>query len=141
VEKIMPTCRWTIDMREAKPYKFNKIKYKACLRDIEKRFMNAYKWDGIIKRRDQIMHQKYYEGFNVGREKAMFQQELKDLETVYKTALENYEKEIEDILPSHLYYMEKFLTLKKQHEAISEKLEDLLEKTGRKPQDEDGDNE
>lgn len=71
----------------------------------------------------------------------MFQQELKDLETVYITALENYEKEIEEILPSHLYYMEKFLTLKKQSEAICDKLEDLLEKTGRQPQEEDGDDE
>lgn len=118
----MPTYRWKIDAR-----------------DLEKRFLKSSKvWDRYYKN-CEIDRQKYFEGFNVGREKQMFQQELKDLETVYKTALDNYAKEVEDVLPTLLYYMEKFLTLHKQNEAISDKLEDLLEKTGRKPQDEDGD--
>lgn len=120
----MPAHRWTIDMN-----------------DIGHSFRKSYKvWDRYYKNA-AIDRQKYYEGFNVGREKVMFQQELKDLETVYRSALDNYEKELEEILPSHLYYMEKFLTLKKQSEAISDKLEDLLEKTGRKSQEETGDDE
>lgn len=118
----MPTYKWTIDMK-----------------DLGRSYRQAYKvWDRYYKN-CAIDRQKYYEGFNVGREKVMFQQELKDLETVYKTALENYAKEVEDVLPSLLHYMEKFLTLHKQNEAIRDKLEDLLEKTGRKPQEESGD--
>lgn len=67
----------------------------------------------------------------------MFNQELKDLEIVYKTALKNYAKEVEDILPTLLHYMDKFLTVHKQNEAVREKLDTLLEKTGRESSDED----
>ena len=108
------------------------------MRDLHYKFNKAWK---RLKMQRDVDTQKYYEGFNLGREKIMFQEELKDLEVVYKTALKNYAKEVEDVLPSLLYYMEKFLTLHKQNETIRDKLEDLMEKTGRQPQDEDGDDE
>jgi len=66
----------------------------------------------------------------------MFQEELQDLEVVYKTALKNYAKEVEETLPSLLYYMDKFLTVHKQNEVVREKLDALLQKTGREPQEE-----
>lgn len=110
----MPIFKWTIHMDDYKQlrclqYRWNKVKYKEMLRD---------------------------EGFNTGREQTMFKEELEDLEIVYKTALKNYAKEVEEVLPSLLYFMEKFLIVHKQNEAIREKLEDLLAKTGRQECDE-----
>jgi hypothetical protein len=120
----MDTCRMVIDYM-----------------DMEKDYRKSKKiWDRYFKM-CEIDRQKYYEGFNVGREKQMFKEELEDLETVYKTALKNYHQEVEDVLPSLLHYMEKFLILHKQNEAIREKLDVLLEKTGKQSQEEDGDNE
>ena len=83
----------------------------------------------------------YHEEFNLIMEKTMFKEELGDLEIVYKTALKNYAKELEDRLPSFLYHIEQFLIVHKQNEAIREKLDVLLEKTGGQLQDEDGDDE
>ena len=115
----MPTYKWKIDCR-----------------DMERRYINGSKvWAKYF--RDQVIERrKYYEGFNVGKEKTMFQEELQDLEVVYKTALKNYAKEVEETLPSLLYYMEKFLTVHKQNEVVREKLDALLQKTGREPQEE-----
>lgn len=143
----MPTYRWTVNMMEpglrALQYKFNKIKYKFCLREIEKRFMNCTKAHGIQRRRDEVMLRKYYEGFNTGREKQMFKEELGDLEIQYKYTLQELHKKVEDCLPSLLYYMEQFVTLHKQNEAVREKLDTLLAKMGREPSEEDngGDDE
>lgn len=138
----MPTYKWIIDMTDLQ-YKFNKIRHITCLRDTEKQFFKTTKVWAAKARRDEVEHRKYYQGFNFGREKTMFQDELGDLEIVYKTALKNYAKEVEDVLPSLLYYMEKFLTVHKHNEAIREKLDILLEKTGRQSQEEDngGDDE
>ena len=117
----MTTHTWTIDMH-----------------DLDRNSRESSKiWARHFRRR-AIDRQKYYEGFNVGREKQMFKEELKDLEIVYKTALKNYAKEVEDVLPSLLHYMEKFLVVHKQNEAIREKLDNLLEKTGRGSEDNEG---
>lgn len=124
----MPVYKWQIDLRD--------YQREHARRSIEREFFKSTKCWKKYWRQCEIDRQKYYEGFNVGREKTMFKEELEDLEQVYITALENYEKEIEEILPSHMYYMERFLVLKKKHEAISEKLEALLQKTGREPQEE-----
>jgi hypothetical protein len=132
---MMGALKWIVDARDLQ-YKFNKIRYKACLRDIEKQFINGSKAWARKNRLDDIYEQKYYEGFNLGRERAMFKEELQDLEVVYKTALRNYAKEVEEILPTLLHYMDKFLTVHKQNEAIREKLDNLLEKTGRESQEE-----
>lgn len=88
---------------------------------------------------DEIDRRKYYEGFNVGREKKMFQEELRDLEITYKAALVGLHKEVESVLPSLLYYMEEFVTLHKKNEAIREKLDALLAKTGKDSQKEEDD--
>lgn len=138
----MGSHTWIVDARDLQ-YKFNKIRYKACLRDLEKKFIKGSKvWDDYW-RKCKIDRQKYYEGFNAARERVMFNEELKDLEIVYKTALKNYAKEVEDILPTLLHYMDKFLTVHKQNEAVREKLDTLLEKTGRESSDKDcgGDDE
>lgn len=66
----------------------------------------------------------------------MYQDELNDLEIVYKSTLVNLHKQVEDCLPSLLHYMEEFLNLHKQNEAIREKLDVLLAKTGRQPEQE-----
>lgn len=114
----MPSFKWTIDAR-----------------DLKRSHRRAYKvWDRYFKN-CEIDRQKYYEGFNVGREKEMFQEELKDLELVYKHSLVQVSKQIEDCLPSLLHYMEEFVDLNKQSEAIRDKLDTLLEKAGRKSQE------
>lgn len=116
---MMPTHTWTIKLEDL---------YTKSRKH----------WDRL-KVLKEIDQRAYYEGFNVGREKQMFQEELKDLETVYKSALKNTAQDIEEILPSLLHYMEKFVNANKQSEAIREKLFALLAKTGREPQEETGD--
>jgi hypothetical protein len=88
-----------------------------------------------------IDRRKYFEGFNVGRERKMFQEELKELEIAYKATLLNLHNQVENVFPSLLYYMEKFLTLHKQNEAVREKLDALLAKTGRGTEEEEEDDE
>lgn len=115
----MPTHRWTIKLEDVYAKSRKHWDRMNILREIDRR--------------------AYYEGFNVGREKKMFQEELKDLETVYKTALKNNAEDIADILPSLLHYMEKFVNANRQSEVIREKLFALLAKTGRESQKETGD--
>ena len=86
---------------------------------------------------DEIDRRKYYEGFKVGREKKMFQEELKDLEVAYKNTLLKYEEEVEDCLPALIHYMEKFVNLHKKNEALREKLDTLLAKIGESKEEED----
>ena len=76
---------------------------------------------------------KYYGGFkyNEIKRKPMFQDELNDLEMVYKSTLVNLHKQVEACLPSLLHYMEEFLKLHKQNEEVREKLDVLYEKTGK----------
>lgn len=83
----------------------------------------------------------YLRGFKHKRKKPMFVDELKDLEIVYKSSLDSIQREVEETLPSLLHYMEKFLELHKQNEAIAEKLEILNAKTGKNSEDEEGDDE
>jgi hypothetical protein len=101
--------------------------------------MNALKpWKRIHMLQD-IDTRKYYEGFRVGREKKMFEEELKDIELTYKGTLIHLHKQLEDCLPSLLHYMEEFLTLHKQNEEVRDKLEALLAKTGRENEEDDED--
>lgn len=90
---------------------------------------------------EEIEKRKYYEGFKVGREKKMFEEELNDLEKSYKAVLGHIHKQVEDCLPSLLHYMEEFVTLHKQNEEVRDKLDALLAKTGREPQDPEEDYE
>lgn len=95
--------------------------------------MDSYKGNkdlDILNRLIEIDRRKYYEGFKFGKEKRMFQEELKDLEKVYSHALMALKTQIDDCLPQLLYRMEEFLDLHKKNEDIREKLEALLEKTG-----------
>jgi hypothetical protein len=82
---------------------------------------------------------KYYQGFNFNKinRRPMYQEELNDLEIVYKSTLVRLQKEVEQCLPSLLHYMEEFLSLNQQNEAVREKLDALLAKTGRGSQEED----
>ncbi len=79
--------------------------------------------------------------FNVINRSPMFQDELKDLKLVYKTTLSNLHQDVVKCLPPLLHYMEQFLTLHKQNEAIREKLDVLLAKTGGDQEDDGGDDE
>lgn len=115
----MPTQTWTIRLEEA---------YAESKKH----------WDELKMQRE-VDRRAYFEGFNVGREKKMFQEELMDLEITYKATLINLHKEVEEVLPSLLHYMEKFLTLHKKNEAIREKLDALLAKTGRCCEEEEDD--
>lgn len=115
----MKTYRWTVNVR-----------------DLEKIYIKGMKsWDRYYMLRD-IDRRKYFEGFKVGKEKKMFQEELKDLESVYQKTLESVEEKLSDVSPALLHYMEQFVELNKQKEVVSEKLEALLEKTGRGSQEE-----
>jgi methionine salvage enolase-phosphatase E1 len=61
----------------------------------------------------------------------MFEEELKDLEQAYRISMKDMEKQVETLLPYLLSYMEQFVTLHKKNEAMREKLDALLAKTGR----------
>lgn len=74
---------------------------------------------------------KYYKGFNMINRSPMFEEELKDLEQAYRISLKDMEKEVEEVLPYLLSYMESFVTLHKKNEAMREKLDALLAKTNR----------
>lgn len=99
--------------------------------------------DGYWDRSSPEALRKYYRGFkfNTIKRRPMFIEELKDLEIVYKGTLVQLHKQVEGCLPSLLHYMEEFLSLHKQNEAIREKLDGLLAKTGRESQEENGVND
>jgi len=110
----MPTFRWVIDCKDYEKARMDRSSAKAC--------------------------RKYYGGFklNMINRRPMYKDELQDLEMVYKKTLVDLHKQVENILPSLLHYMEEFLTLHKQNEAVREKLDVLLAKLGR-PAEEEGD--
>lgn len=89
---------------------------------------------------DLRVAREYYKGFNMIKRAPMYEDELKDLEHVYKSKLVHLHQEVEYILPSLLHCMEEFISLHKQNEAIREKLDLLMAKTGRQTS-ETGDND
>ena len=113
----MPVFRWVVDYKDYQKERMDRPTAQAARR--------------------------YFEGFklNMINRRPMYQDELNDLEMVYKKTLVDLHKQVEDCLPSHLHYMEEFITLHKQNEAVRKKLDVLLAKTGRQPQEEtDGGN-
>lgn len=117
----MPTHTWTIKLEEV---------YAASKKH----------WDKLKLLRE-VDRRAYFEGFKVGREKKMFQEELKDLEITYKAALLNLSKQEGIIMPSLLYHLEEFLNVHKKVEAVREKLDTLLAKTGRCCEEEEEEDE
>lgn len=120
----MPTHRWTAEMPDPIGYQINKIKY-----------LNRQSALGQINRR------RYFEGFKVGREKAMFEEELKDLEDKYRKELNELKRAKDECLPPLLYYMEQFLVINRKIEVADEKLDTLMEKKRRKTEEEGDDDE
>lgn len=116
----MPTHTWTIKLEEAYAQSKKHWDKLKLLREIDRR--------------------AYFEGFKVGRERQMFEEELKDLELVYKSTLNQVNKSIKNCLPSLLHYMGEFVGLHEQYEAVSEKLETLLAKNG-KGEESDGEDD
>lgn len=57
-----------------------------------------------------------------------YQEELRDLEKAYKNGLNMICMDIKRTLPDLLECMEKFVTLHKRHDEVSEKLDRLLVK-------------
>lgn len=108
----MKTVRWIVDLKD-----YNKQRLDRPSVESVRRYFNGFK-------------------FNMINRRPMFQDELNDLEIVYKSTLVNLHKQVEDCLPSLLHYMEEFLSLHKQNEAIREKLDVLLAKTGKQPEEE-----
>jgi len=75
--------------------------------------------------RDLIDHNRYYEGFKVGRDKKMFEQEIVDAKLSYEKQKEEAEENLADVNGCLVHYMERFIEYtKKLHEA-NEKLERL----------------
>lgn len=98
------------------------------LKEMEKAFHEGkHHWDKIKVEIDR----NNLEG------KTMFDEELKDLVLTYKGTRVKIHEDIRDILPSLLHYMEKFIDLHKQDEAICDKLERLLQKVGGNEEEED----
>lgn len=106
----MPTFRWIVDNKD-----YDKIR---------------------MERSSKAAWKKYYTGFNKIDRKPMYKDELQDLENVYKHTLHNIQAQERNVMPSLIHYLEEFLELHKQKEAINEKLDVLLQKLGRKETDE-----
>lgn len=124
----MPSRSWLAQEKE------RQVKWETT---VQKNFIKSQNTFKRYRNQCEIDRRKYYEGFNVGREKEMFQEELKDLEQTYKETLVNVENELENCKPSLVYYMKHFIALYEKRGQIIEKLQILLEKTGRKPSEED----
>lgn len=84
-----------------------------------------------LNRLYEIEYRKYFEGFNVGKEKKMFKEELDDIEKIYVTALEDGKKEMDRRLNSLVHYFRNFLDHYDAQETIEEKLEALRAKLGK----------
>lgn len=93
-------------------------------------------YDNFLDNSSLTTLEKYYRGFGYNKRGPMFEEELKDLEGAYVTTLKSLHKEVEDVLPSLLHYMEEFITLHKQNAVMSEKLDVLREKMGIDPKGE-----
>ncbi len=77
---------------------------------------------------------KYYGGLNKNwkPEMGMYKDELEDLEKVYVNTMKSIEGEIRNATPDVLSWMQEFVSLHNQYDAVSEKLEVLQEKMGKK---------
>jgi hypothetical protein len=111
----MATVRWVVDYKD-----YNKQRLDRPSAESVRRYFDGFK-------------------FNMINRRPMYQDELNDLEMVYKKTLVDLHEQVEQCLPSLLHYMEQFLTLHKQNEAIREKLDVLLAKTGRQTSEESED--
>lgn len=103
----MPSVRWVVDYKD-----YDKQRLDRPSAESVRRYFQGFK-------------------FNMINRRPMYQDELNDLEMVYKKTLVDLHEKVEDCLPSLLHYMQEFLTLHNQNEAIREKLDVLLAKTGK----------
>ena len=97
-------------------------------------------WDEIrLDRPSAESVSRYFRGFDYNKPKRrpMYENELSDLEMVYRKTLVDLDHQVQIVLPSLLAYMEDFLALHRQNEAIREKLDVLLAKSGRENEDEE----
>jgi hypothetical protein len=101
------------------------VRWVVNLRDYDKQRLDRPSVESV---------RRYFDGFkfNMINRRPMYQDELNDLEMVYKKTLADLQGKVEDCLPPLLHYMQEFLTLHNHNEAIREKLDVLLEKTSRK---------
>lgn len=102
-----------------------KFKWVVDVQDYDRQRLDrssAYQW------------KSYYGGLNATwkPKESMYQDELEDLEKVYLSTMKHVEQEISNVLPDLLAYMQEFISLHNQHDAISEKLDVLTEKMGEK---------
>lgn len=80
---------------------------------------------------------KYYMGFNYKRGN-MYQNEMNDLEKIYKEQLQRAEDEMDGMKSIYVHYMQQFIDLVKKQEDLREKLKDLQDKISyAKEQEED----
>ena len=108
---------------------------QEVFRDIKK----AYRRYRML---DEVEHRKYYQGFRVGREKKMFEEELEDIENTYKSIIKELNMDMEVCLHPLIHYMEEFVNLHKKKDVFQEKLDALSAKTGRSTEeDEEEDDE
>ncbi len=77
---------------------------------------------------DQV--RKYYTGFKIDKTKKahMYEDEIKDLEYMYRKQLIELDKSIEDLTPSFCYEMKQWMDLQNEKSMIKEKLEVLVAK-------------
>lgn len=75
--------------------------------------------------RAAIDRMRYYQGFKVGKEKNMFENEINDASASYEKELKESEKRLIDINRSLVHYMEIFCEENKKIEVLKRKIRDL----------------
>src|SRR5215510_3904071 len=117
-ERVFPGKRFIIDMQHMERDHACKEMYETSQKAIES-------WWDKARRRAEIVERKYYGGFQVGKDKSLFKEELDTLEDSYLDSIENITEEINDSLDDLVDSLEDFCALYRKGKAIREKLEDL----------------
>ncbi len=82
------------------------------------------KYRNVLKIRKRLIMEQ-------GRGKAMFKEELDELEDMYAEGIKAGNESVADLLPTLLRYMEKFVCMHKGIDDLKEKLELLRHKMGK----------
>ncbi len=102
------------------------LEYKKMMKD------NAFKKRIREYIRERAIEERaYYEGFKPAKEKVMFKEELADVEKMYAATRQEMLDKIEDITPTMIHCMKKFIEAYEIGVAIQEKIDTLDEKLGR----------
>lgn len=75
--------------------------------------------------RMQLDSLRYYEGFKFGKDKTMFEQEIKDAKASYEAEKAEAIEDLKSIKSSLMHYMKLFVEFNEKIEQVERKLDEL----------------